>query len=71
MTARKLIGLAVCLVGILVGAALSATMMVLFCAYYGAPENPGSEGNIVLGLGAAIGVLIAFGIYKLGRRIAG
>lgn len=71
MTARKIIGLVVCLVGILVGAALSATMMALFFAYYGAPENPGSEGNIVLGLGAAIGVLLAFGLYKLGRKIAG
>lgn len=70
MPPRKLIGLAVCLIGIVVGAVLSATMMVLFFAYYAAPENPGSKGNIVLGLGAAIGVLIGFGIYKFGRRIA-
>lgn len=71
MTAREIIGLLVCLVGVLVGAALSGTMLMLFFAYYGAPENPGSQGNVVLGLGAAIGVLIGFGIYKLGRRIAG
>lgn len=71
MTARKIIGLVVCLIGILVGAALSATMMTLFFAYYGAPENQGSQGNIVLGLCAAAGVLIGFGIYKLGRKIAG
>ncbi len=70
MTARKIAGLIICLIGILVGAALSVTMMALFFAYYGAPENPGSEGNVVLGLCAAIGVLIGFGIYKLGRRIA-
>jgi chromate transport protein ChrA len=71
MTARKIIGLLVCLIGILTGAALSGIMLTLFLAYYGAPENPGSEGNIVLGLGAAVGVLIGFGIYKLGRKIAG
>ncbi|MBK8007684.1 MAG: hypothetical protein IPK23_03990 [Rhizobiales bacterium] len=71
MTARKIVGLLVCLIGILAGAASSGAMMALFFAYYGAPENPGSERNIVLGLGAAIGVLIAFGIYKLGRKIAG
>ncbi len=71
MTARKIIGLLVCLIGILFGAALSGTMLLLFFAYYGAPENPGSEGNIVLGLGAALGVLIGYGIYKLGRKIAG
>jgi chromate transport protein ChrA len=71
MTARKIVGLLVCLVGVLVGAALSGTMLMLFFAYYGAPENPGSQGNVVLGLGAAIGVLIGFGIYRLGRRIAG
>lgn len=71
MTARKIIGLLVCLIGVLVGAALSGTMLMLFFAYYGAPENPDSQGNVVLGLGAAIGVLIGFGIYRLGRRIAG
>jgi chromate transport protein ChrA len=71
MTARKIVGLLVCLVGVLVGAALSGTMLMLFFAYYGAPDNPGSQGNVVLGLGAAIGVLIGFGIYRLGRRIAG
>jgi hypothetical protein len=71
MTARKIIVLLVCLIGVLVGAALSGTMLMLFFAYYGAPENPGSQGNVVLGLGAAIGVLIGFGIYRLGRRIAG
>ncbi len=71
MTARKIIGLLVCLIGVLVGAALSGTMLMLFFAYYGAPENPGSQGNVVLGFGAAIGVLIGFGIYRLGRRIAG
>jgi chromate transport protein ChrA len=70
VTARKIIGLLICFVGILVGAALSGMMLLLFFAYYGAPENSGSEGNIVLGLGAAVGVLIGFGIYKLGRKIA-
>ena len=69
--ARKIIGLLVCLIGILFGAALSGTMLLLFFAYYGAPENPGSEGNVVLGLGAALGVLLGYGIYKLGLKIAG
>ena len=69
--ARKIIGLLVCLIGILFGAALSGTMLLLLFAYYGAPENPGSEGNVVLGLGAGLGVLLGYGIYKFGRKIAG
>jgi energy-converting hydrogenase Eha subunit B len=71
MTARKIIGILVALVGILIGAILSGTMLLILFAYWGAPENPGSEGNIVLGLSAALGALIGFGIYKLGRKIAG
>ncbi len=71
MTARKIIGILVALIGILIGAILSGTMLLILLAYWGAPENPGSEGNIVLGLSAAIGALIGFGIYKLGRKIAG
>lgn len=71
MTARKIIGLLVCLIGILVGAVLSGMFIIILLAYWGAPENPGSEGNIVLGIGAALGALIGFGIYKLGRKIAG
>ncbi len=71
MTARKIIGILVCLIGILVGAALSGMFIIIMLAYWGAPENPGSEGNIVLGISAALGALIGFGIYKLGRKIAG
>lgn len=71
MSARKIIGLLVCLLGILVGAVLSGMFIIIMLAYWGAPENPGSEGNIVLGISAALGALIGFGIYKLGRKIAG
>jgi energy-converting hydrogenase Eha subunit B len=71
MTARKIIGLLVALLGILIGAILSGTMLLILLAYWGAPENPGSEGNIVLGLSAALGALLGYGIYKLGRKIAG
>jgi energy-converting hydrogenase Eha subunit B len=71
MTARKIIGLIVCLIGILIGAALSGMSIIIMLAYWGAPENPGSEGNIVLGLMALMGAAIGFGIYKLGRKIAG
>lgn len=71
MTARKIVGILVALIGILIGAILSGTMLLILLAYWGAPENPGSEGNIVLGLSAALGALIGFGIYKLGRKIAG
>ena len=71
MAIRKIIGIIVCLIGILIGAALSGTMLLLLFAYYGAPENPGNEGNIVLGLSAALGALLGYGIYKLGRKIAG
>jgi energy-converting hydrogenase Eha subunit B len=63
MTARKIIGLLVCLIGILVGAVLSCMFIIIMLAYWGAPENPGSEGNIVLGISAALGALIGFGIY--------
>jgi energy-converting hydrogenase Eha subunit B len=70
MTARKIIGLLVCLIGILIGAVLSGMFIVILIAYSGAPENPGSEGNIVLGISALIGALIGFGIFKLGRWIA-
>jgi hypothetical protein len=71
MTARKIIGILVCLIGILTGAALSGMFIIIMLAYWGAPENPGSEGNIVLGICAFLGALIGFGIYKLGRKIAG
>jgi chromate transport protein ChrA len=71
MTVRKIIGILVALIGILIGALLSGTMLLILLAYWGAPENPGSEGNIVLGLSAALGALIGYGIYKLGRKIAG
>ena len=70
MTARKIIGLIVCLIGILTGAVLSGVMLIILLAYWGAPENPGYEGNVVLGISAAIGALIGFGIFKLGRWIA-
>jgi hypothetical protein len=71
MTARKIIGILVCLLGILIGAALSGISIMIMLAYWGAPENPGSEGNIVLGLMALMGAAIGYGIYKLGRKIAG
>ncbi len=70
MTPRKIIGLIVCLIGILTGALLSGVVLIILFAYWGAPENPGAEGNIVLGISAAIGALIGVGIYKLGRKIA-
>jgi hypothetical protein len=71
MIVRKIIGLLVALLGILIGAALSVGPIVLMLAYWGAPENPGSEGNIVLGLSALLGAAIGYGIYRLGRKIAG
>ena len=71
MAVRKIIGILVCLLGIVVGAVLSGMFIIIMLAYWGAPENPGSEGNIVLGISALFGALIGFGIYKLGRKIAG
>lgn len=70
MTPRKIIGLLVALLGILLGALLSGVVLIILFAYWGAPENPGAEGNIVLGISAAFGALIGVGIYKLGRWIA-
>ncbi len=71
MTVRKIVGLLIALVGVVIGAILSGSMLLLLFAYYGAPENPGSEGNIVLGISALFGALIGYGIYRLGRKIAG
>jgi chromate transport protein ChrA len=71
MTVRKIIGLLIALLGVVIGAILSGSMLILLFAYYGAPENPGSEGNIVLGISALFGALIGYGIYRLGRKIAG
>ena len=71
MIIRKVIGLLVALLGILIGAALSVGSIMLMLAYWGAKENPGSEGNIVLGLMALLGAAIGYGIYRLGRKIAG
>ena len=71
MIARKIIGLLVALLGILIGAALSAGPIVLMLAYWGAKENQGAEGNIVLGIMALFGAAIGYGIYRLGRKIAG
>jgi energy-converting hydrogenase Eha subunit B len=70
MTIRKVIGLLIALLGIVIGAILSGSMLILLFAYYGAPENPGSEGNIVLGISALFGAAIGYGIYRLGRKIA-
>jgi hypothetical protein len=69
--ARKIIGILVCLLGVLVGAALSGMSIMIVLAYWGAPENPGQEGNIVWGIVALVGAAIGYGIYKLGRKIAG
>ena len=71
MTVRKIVGLLIALLGIVIGAILSGSMLIILFAYYGAPENPGSEGNIVLGISALFGALIGYGIYRLGRKIAG
>jgi hypothetical protein len=71
MTIRKIIGILICLIGILTGAALSGLSIIIMLAYWGAPENQGSEGNIVLGLMALMGAAIGYGIYRLGRKVAG
>jgi succinate dehydrogenase/fumarate reductase cytochrome b subunit len=69
--ARKIIGILVCLIGILIGAVLTTLCIGIALAFWGAPENPGQQGNMVWGIAALIGALIGFGIYKLGRWIAG
>ena len=71
MIIRKIIGLLVALLGIVIGAALSVGPIVLMLAYWGAPENQGAEGNIVLAIMALIGAAIGYGIYRLGRKIGG
>jgi hypothetical protein len=71
MIVRRIIGLLVVLAGILLGAALSVVPIMIMLAYWGAPENQGYEGNIVLGLMALLGAGIGYIIYRLGRWIAG
>lgn len=70
MTARRIIGFAIAVFGILLGVALSIPGIILTGAYWNAQETGGWEGRSILLLMIAFGFLIGFGIYKLGRRIA-
>lgn len=70
MTAKKLIGLFLATIGILIGAFLSGSTAVILAGYWNAKETGGWEGRSVLIVSAALGALIGYGIYRLGRRIA-
>jgi hypothetical protein len=69
-TFRKLIGISIAFCGILLGAMLTGSMLVILLAYWSATETGGTEGRVNLLASAAIGALIGYGIYRLGRRIA-
>ena len=71
MTARRIIGFSVAVLGILLGFALSIPGIILAGGYWNAPETGGWQGRIILLLMIAFGFLIGYGIYKLGRKIAG
>ena len=68
---RKIIGLLIALFGILFGAIFSVLCIGIMLAFWGAKENPGYEGTIVWIVAALIAAAIGYGIYRLGRRIAG
>lgn len=70
MTAKKIIGLLVATIGILIGAFLSGSTAVILAGYWNAKETGSWEGRSVLLLSAALGALIGYAIYRLGRRIA-
>ncbi|MCW5682730.1 MAG: hypothetical protein KF794_14415 [Xanthobacteraceae bacterium] len=71
VTPRKIVGFLVAVFGILLGFALSIPGIVLAGAYWNAQETGGWEGRIILILMIVVGFAIGFGIFKLGRRIAG
>lgn len=70
MTARKLIGLLIAIIGIVIGAFLTGATAVILAGYWDAKETGGWEGRINLLVTAALGALLGYGIYRLGRRIA-
>ncbi|MBX3520069.1 MAG: hypothetical protein KF835_08615 [Xanthobacteraceae bacterium] len=71
MTPRRIIGFLVAIFGILLGLALSIPGIILAGAYWNAQETGGWEGRSILLLMIALGFAIGFGVYKLGRKIAG
>lgn len=71
MTPRRIIGFLVAIFGILLGLALSIPGIILAGAYWDAKETGGWEGRSILLLMIALGFAIGFGVYKLGRKIAG
>lgn len=70
MIARRVIGFVIATIGVLLGASLTVAMVALLAAFWSAEETGGKEGRAVLIVSATIGVLIGYGIYLLGRRIA-
>lgn len=68
--ARRLIGLVVAILGIAIGAFLSGTTAIILMGYWNAKETGGWDGRINLLVAAALGALLGYGIYRLGRRIA-
>jgi len=69
VTARKIIGLLVAILGIATGAFLSGIAAILFTAYLTEPHSAGSGGLPQIAA-AGIGALIGYGLYRLGRYIA-
>jgi membrane protein DedA with SNARE-associated domain len=70
VTARKLLGFLVAILGIAIGAFLSGTTAIILAGYWDAKETGGWDGRINLLAAAVLGALLGYGIYRLGRRIA-
>ncbi len=71
MTARKTIGFLIAVLGILLGIGLSIPGIILAAGYWNAAETGGNAGRAILVLMIVFGFLIGYGIYRLGRKIAG
>jgi hypothetical protein len=68
MTARKFLGFLIAISGIALGAFLTGVTAILVTGYW-TGEHPGTGNRPVLIAAAAIGALIGYGLYRLGRRI--
>lgn len=70
MTLRKLLGFLIATAGIVLGAFLTGVTAILVAGYGGTAETGYIENRTALLLIAAIGAVVSYGIYRLGRHIA-
>jgi hypothetical protein len=69
VTARRLLGFLIAISGIALGAFLTGVTAILVTGYW-TGERPETGDRPVLVAAAAIGAVMSYGIYRLGRHIA-